>query len=318
MFAMPGLKDELKRLRKGRGVLAPDIDVLVGNSLRALCGISTQDSKSVIRQKVTDELQRLADTLQPDLRLAAVAALAIHPSAKHPLLTDRVTWLAAQLGKQVRTARRRADDAIELLAQAADKRPGDEGWYVERFDAEVRLDTTTPEVVERRTIVATRDGVDAIVPGLSLPRERTDERPLHDVAASLLYGGELVQQEQPSESFFRFTIALPEPLRSGQAHEYALRLKVPPGQPMRSHYVFNPHRRTDKFSVRIRFDVRNPPHTVWLVSRMPMTMVHDEAPCGELLSVDGNGEIRADFNELVQGFGYGVQWRWADGSAPAS
>lgn len=315
---MSGLRDELKRLRKGRGVLAPDIDTLAGNALRALCGISAPDTKPVIRHKVTEELRKLAETLQPDLRLAALAALAIHPQAKQPLLTDRVAWLAEQLGKQVRTARRRADDAIELLAQAAENRPRDEGWYVEAFDAQVRLDTRTPEVVERRTIVATRDGVDAIVPALSLPRHRADQRPLHDVNASLLYGGELIQQEQPSESYFRFTIALPQPLKTGQTHEYAMQLRVPPGQPMRPHYVFSPHRRCDRFSVRIQFDVRNPPRAVWLVSHLPIRMVDDATPCGELLSVDANGEIRAEFQELVQGFSYGVQWRWAGGSAPAS
>lgn len=315
---MPGLRDELRRLRKGRGVLAPDVDTLAGNALRALCGISAQDPAPVIRQKLTTELSRLAETLQPDMRLAALVALAIHPDAQQTLLTDRVEWLATAIGRQTRTARRRADDAIELLAQAAENRPHDEGWYVEKFDARLRLDTSAPQVVERRTIVATRDGVDAIVPGLSLPRDREDSRVLHDVSASLLYGGELVQREQPSESFFRFTIALPAPLRSGQTHEYAMQLNVPPGQPMRPHYVFTPHRRTDRFSVLIKFDRANPPRAVWLVSHVPMRMVDDATPCGELLSVDANGEIRAEFKEMVQGFGYGVQWKWAGGSAPAS
>lgn len=315
---MPGLRDELRRLRKGRGVLAPDIDTLAGTALRGLCGITPQDPKPEVRRKVAEELRKLAESLQPDLKLAALAALAIHPEAQHTLLTDRVTWLSEQLGKQVRTARRRTDDAIELLAQAAENRPRDEGWYVERFDALVRLDTETPEVVERRKIVATRDGVDAIVPGLSLPREPDDRRVLHDLNAHLIHGGELVLQEHPSDSFFRFTIALPEPLQTGQVHEYAMRLSLPPGQPMRPHYVFCPHRRTDRFSVRIKFDRTNPPHTVWLVSHVPMRMVDDAEPCGELLSVSPEGEISADFDEMVQGFGYGVQWRWAGGSAPAS
>ncbi|GLZ33146.1 hypothetical protein Lesp02_53340 [Lentzea sp. NBRC 105346] len=315
---MPGLRDELRRLRKGRGVLAADIDTLAGNALRALCGITPQDSQPVIRQKVTDELKRLADRLQPDLKLAALAALAIHPEAQQTKLTERVEWLAQAIGKQTRTARRRADDAIELLVQAAENRPGDEGWYVQAFEAQVRLDMGTPEVVERRKIVATRDGVDAIVPALSLPRHRADQRVLHDVNAKVLYGGKLVQQEHPSESYFRFTIELPEPLHSGQTHEYAMKLRVPDGQPMRPHYVFSPHRRCDRFSVRIQFDVHNPPRSVWLVSRTPMRMVDDATPCGELLSVDASGAVQVEFDELDMGFGYGVQWRWAGGPAPAS
>ena len=280
---MPTLVDELKRLRRGRGVLSPGIEVLAGPGLRMLCGITELDGPAAGRQKLTKRLGELATRLPDDLGLALLAALAIHPEARHPLLKDRMSWLAGCIGKDDRTARRRADDACALLAEsAADERP-DDGWYVASFDALVRR--------YQRPIY-----------WLAL-------RPGHDVGVSVLYGGRLSRRERPSESHFRFAITLPSVLRAGQPHEYGIELRVPPGQPMRPHYVFVPLRRCDRFELRIRFDPTRLPGSIWVVTGAPMRVVDDAQPSGEPLRVDAAGEIRHEFHDLTQGLGYGVQWR---------
>ncbi|HKS48493.1 MAG TPA: hypothetical protein VJT49_25955 [Amycolatopsis sp.] len=306
---MPTLVDELKRLRRGRGVLAPNIEVLAGPGLRLVCGIAEQDGPAVVRQKLGRRLGELATRLPDDLGLALLAALAIHPDARHALLKDRMSWLAGRLGRDERTARRRADDACLLLAEAAAKAGPEDGWYVVSFDALVRLDSPAPSVQERRRIIATRDGLDEIVPSLSLPRHPTDRQRVHDVGASVLYGGRLVRRERPSESHFRFAIALPRVLRAGQVHDYGIELRIPPGQPMRPHYVFVPYRRCDRFELRIRFDPSRLPGRIWLVTGVPVRVVDDAQPSEETLRTDAAGEIHWEFRNLTQGLGYGVQWR---------
>lgn len=306
---MPKLVDEIKRLRRGRGVLAPNIAVLAGPRLRLLCGIAADDVPAVVRDKLGRRLRELARTLPDDLALALLASLAIHPAARHALLKERMSWLAGQIGRDERTARRRADDACALLAEAAVNPRPEDGWYVVSFDALVRLDSPSPLVQERRKIVATRDGIGEIVPSLSLPRHPADRRRAHDVGVSVLYGGRLVRRERPSESHFRFAIALPAALRAGQPHEYGIELRIPPGQPMRPHYVFVPYRRCDRFELRIRFDPARLPGSIWLVAGVPVRVVDDAQPCGEPLRADAAGEIRWEFRDLTQGLGYGVQWR---------
>jgi hypothetical protein len=309
------LVEELKRLRRGRGVHASNLTELVGPGLRRLCAVVEGDDSVTVRHKVTVKLSELATTFPEDLRLALLAELALHPDAGQRLLTQRMEWLSTQLTRDLRTARRRADEACLRLAEAAEALVtengggSDDGWYIRSFNAVVRMDTPTPEVIERRTIVATRDGLDQIVRWMSVVRHPGDQGTAHGLSASILYGGRLVQREQPSESHFRFVVALPTALRTGQTHELGMMFRLPPGQRMRTHYVCTPLRRCDHFELRIRFDLARVPRTIWRLTAAPIRVVDDAEPCGELLSVDSAGEIRADFRDLAQGLCYGIQWR---------
>lgn len=58
---------------------------------------------------------------------------------------------------------------------------------------------------------------------------------------------------QPIDGYFENVIALPRPPRAGERHEYGLRLRIPDGQLMNSHYLHVPRRRSDHFELRIRF-----------------------------------------------------------------
>ncbi|HWM03902.1 MAG TPA: hypothetical protein VNP92_16325 [Actinophytocola sp.] len=307
------LIDELKRLRKGRGVHSTNIAERTGPALRRLCGIGAQDSPAATRDRLALTLRDLAGRLPDDLRLALVAQLGLHDEASQPRLGERLEWLAERIARDARTARRRADQAFERLAEVADTlpteptEPGD-GWYVRRFSALVRLDGRTPEITETRTIVATRDGIDELDTEFSLPRHPADRRPTHDLGAAMLYGGRLVRKDRRSESHFEFTVELPLTLGVGQHHEYAMRLRVPSGQPVRPHYVFIPHRRCDLFEVRLRFDPLLVPRTLWRLTETPLRVVDDAQPSGELLQPDAAGEIHQIFTEPRQGFAYGVQW----------
>jgi hypothetical protein len=310
------LLDELKALRKGRGVHTGKISEHVGPGLREICGITTADGEEAVRRKLTNRLGALIRTLPDDLALAVQAALGLHAEAQHPFLGDRVQWLADQLKRDRRTARRRLDDGLVRLAQAAagpatpapqQANQNDDGWYVADFHALLRLDKPAPEAIERRAIVAERDGIDSIDALITLPRDPTDRSGGHDLLMEVLYGATLVRKEHNADSQFRFVLQLPRTLRVGERHEYAALFRVPDNQLMRSHYVHYSPRRCDLFDLRIRFHPDRRPEDIWRVNET-FHRALDGPPAGDRLTLDQVGELHLEFRGLRPGFGYGARW----------
>ena len=185
-------------------------------------------------------------------------------------------------------------------------------WYVESFTALLRLTGEVAEAVEQRRIVATVDGVSELETAISIPRHPGDNGSEHRLDVELLYGGLLESCEQPWESYFRNVIALPRPLRTGERHEYALRLRIPPGQPMASHYVHVPFQLSDYFKLRVRFDRARPPAAVWKLTGAPTAVIYERGPSSDVLMPDRFGEICVEFRALRLGLGYGLCWQEAD------
>ncbi|HVQ91373.1 MAG TPA: hypothetical protein VMU51_10080 [Mycobacteriales bacterium] len=310
------LLTELKTLRKGRGINLVNLDREAGPGLRALSGVLPGDPPGLVRQKLTDRLNALADLLPPDLAKAAKAALALHPQARHPFLAQRTEWLAGVLERDTRTARRRMEDALAQLAEQAgalveappDGPPsGHDEYYIERFGALLRLDRPTPEALERRVVVASRDGLTELDSLLTLPRDPTARENPHELDFEVLYGVMIAGRERDTDSRFRFRLRLPHPLAAGERHEYGLLFRVPPRQVMRTHYVFTSHRRCDAFELRIRFDADRLPVDVRRISGCYPRDV-DEGLTGEPVELDGCGELRQQFTGLSIGRGYGAAW----------
>src|SRR5262245_40377635 len=105
------LESELKRLRKGRGVLADDLDGRIGPELAQVCGVMSSDSAVIVRRKVIERLTDLTTRLPEDLRLIAQVSLALHEETRHRFLAERLQWVAERLQRDARTIRRRADEA---------------------------------------------------------------------------------------------------------------------------------------------------------------------------------------------------------------
>lgn len=111
------LRDELARLRRGRGLDATDITTRVGPRLRQLCGIAEDDTPVAVRRKLIMRIDDSSRFLPADLRLVVLAALGLHPEASGEFLDRRITWLAHRLHRDSRTVRRRVDQAFVLLSQ---------------------------------------------------------------------------------------------------------------------------------------------------------------------------------------------------------
>ena len=182
------------------------------------------------------------------------------------------------------------------------------GWYVESFRALLRMDAPEPEAVETRVIVALEDGLRELATSISVPRAPDDGSDGHELEAELLFGGSLEVREQPFESYFRHVIALASPLRAAQRHEYQLRLRVPPGQPMAPHYVYVPFYRSDYFQLRVRFPVGRLPRSIRALPGTPPAVIYERGPDGAALLPDRFGEVTVEFRDLKLGHAYGIRW----------
>lgn len=308
------LAEELKALRRGRGVHHRAIEERVGPELRRVCGISPGDDRAAVRAAVIDKLSQAAATLPAELALSASVALGITPETVDLLqLQDRIGWLAGRLKRDVRTARRRVDEACGRLAEVlgtgaaavASARRG-VGWYVARFEAVALLDRTELVTVERRVIVAERDGLDRIVLAFSL-RDPARGSP-SDLGIRVLYGGALEAPEEPAGSRVRIVLRLPRPLRATERHEYSVLTTLPPGRPMQKHYAYTPLTRCDAFRLRVHFDPERVPAGIRLVRDAFSRDLDERIAGGEELTPDRCGDLLLDFDDVLPGHGYGIQW----------
>lgn len=309
------VEQELNHLRRGRGALGTSVAQRIGPALREICGIVEQDDPSAMGRKLTLRLTETATRLPEDLRIVAMVGLGLHPDADQRFLDDRLEWLAQRWKCGERTVVRRLNEAIHHLAQELVReeqrglpKADPDGWYVESFKALLRMDVDPPEALEDRIAVATVDGLTELATSISVPRHPDDKSETHQIDVELVYGGRLELREQPYETYFRNVIALPAPLNIGEQHKYAMRVRLPGGQPMAPHYVHVPLRRSDHFELRIRFDPARLPRMVWRLTEVATAVIYEDKPTSDILEPDCFGEIQCEFRNLRQGFGYGLRW----------
>lgn len=306
---------EVRALRKGRGLQAGDLEQRLGPLLTELA-IGGGNSVQVLRRhKLTSEITTGCTHLAADLRAAIFASLALSAETRQmPYFKDRVSWLAAHLGYEYRTALRRIDTAERLvseeIARELIRRRGrtataPEGWRVDELRTLVRLDTPTPEAHEHRRIVATRSDLTEIVASMDVPPGPGQSR--GSVSVEVLYGGRLERKEQPSSSRFQFVIQLPRSLQPGEEHEYGLLLRIPKGESMRPRYIFSPESPCNVFDLRARFGPESRPAWIRRVDGETVRMLDTAEPANDL-ALDEAGEVHLRFNEPTMYLCYGLQW----------
>jgi hypothetical protein len=308
------LAQELGQLRKGSGVRHPGLLERLGPQTRRAFGIDEGDSVATARKKIDGRVRALLAPISDELQTAALAALALTPTAPQANLIDRQRWLANRCYFDVRTARRRIDAAFAALIDAivdekvtgAGTAPVDDGWSIRTFSATLRLDGCAPELVERRVISVTAAQLDTIILRLAIPPN--DDGVVPAPVATMLSGGTLIRHDQPSASNFEYTMEPSRILMAGDEHEYVVRFALSPGQTMRPHYVYLPLTRCDELHVTVKFDPRSAPTHLWCVAGRPLRMVDDPAGSLDPVRLDDDGQIRLSFRRLRPGLAYGVKW----------
>lgn len=315
------LRAELEALRKGRGLLEPQIRDRVGPNLRQLCGVGPTTSHSDVRRTVVGLLMNASEDLPDDLRLAATVMFAINDHYRHRFLRQRYESLALQWNCDFRTVQRRCDEALDLLGDQLDGRAGpsrepgsstdvfDSGaWYLERVSVTLLLDRERPQAIEERTLVSTVDGLSRLGVAVGLARHPDEKRPQLEIETEVLHGVAVESVQHPSENMVVQYLRLPRSLSHGERHTYAQSMRIPKGQLMVPRYVHLPVHRCDEFTLRIKFDTAALPRTVWLIAKVPEIVFTNQRPGSELLELDPLGEVHVRFTDLQLGFGYGVAW----------
>ena len=321
MVSVEEMYAELVQLRRGQGLHAPDLPARVGPRLRAACGIDPRTAPGDVRQRLAGRIVTGLAPLAPDLRLAVKAAYGLPPASQSHFLRERMEWLGRELGRDARTAVRRVEAGLRLLAESlAASAPevvpdgvspyAPEGWYVESLHSTLLLHVTPVQLLETRRVTATQDGLRRISVSWSVPAwPGLDAPDGGDLRVELLYGGELGKDEAlSSPGYWSGWISLPRPLGAGERHEYQVQVTAP-GHHLRPYFVHSPLRRCDEFELRAKFDPLVPPQRVWQVDGVPAQLVDEGRPVGEELATDNAGEVVSRFRNLRQGLNYGLVWQ---------
>jgi hypothetical protein len=312
------LLHELKQLRRGWGLHSTDVADHLGPLLCAVCGIGDDMAAGQRRSRLIDVLEIALHGMPAEMETAARAALALHPEAQDRFLSVRMAWLAQHLDRNERTAARRADEALEFLAERmgtgfsenddAENEFAPRGWYVEFQQTTVMLHRDPVRLHEVRRVRSTRDGLDELTVAWSIPAV-----PDGELRAEMVFGGDLVKDEENSTAtYWTGRIKLPRPLMTGAEHTCELLVTTVPRKYLLPYFVISPYRRCDEFVLRTKFAPDRLPAEIWELNRVPFTLVHENQPVGSLLSVDGANEITNRFTNLQSGFSYGLRWHDRD------
>jgi hypothetical protein len=234
---------------------------------------------------------------------------------QYRFLEARMNWLATELDRDVRTARRRVDEAIRsaetmrAISVPASDNYAHDGWYLERFRTLLYLDGAQPTAIEERKVVARHDFLSEVIVSTSIPCPTGVAPERHSPNLTILYGGTLARVERPSNTYFRLFVRLPQPLRRGQSHEIGVSVTLPADQPINPRYALQPLRRCDEFDLRIRFGVGNRLTRVWNLAGVPRGMADDFAAASAHVSLDEAGEIHLNYQRLLVGLVYGARWQ---------
>ncbi|GAA0513842.1 hypothetical protein GCM10009545_14900 [Saccharopolyspora thermophila] len=300
-------EEDLKRLRRNRGLCLARADQ-IGAALRDACGVNDEDTPAQVVDKVSAAVRRHAAALGSEQRLAALTALGLD-GPRTRFLRDRQRWLSEQLDRNFRTAQRRIDEGFAELASlltaanAPTAARSGAAWRTERLRVLLALDQQQPEAFLFRQVVANTAELEEIELAVTLTSSGASGRE-NDVSVDVFSGGTLVHRRRESQDRIGLALRLPEPLRQGQRHEIALRLRV---AEMLPHYVCVPESSCEEFDLTVRFGARLP-RSVSLLEKVFQNDVSDDSVTGKPLDPDASGEVRVRFRQLEPGFAYGIRW----------
>lgn len=233
---------------------------------------------------------------------------------KPPLPTKRMNDLADDLKVDPRTVRRKTEALFgkmaDIILAGTWARDGDghhgSGWYVELLDVVLRLDVEPMQSIERRTIVATRDGLEEVVNSVDLVPRKADPLSGQGVPRTeVTFGAVAGPDDTISGVNLQSRIMLPRRLAMGERHTYGVVITSTPTAP---HYVCIPLRRFNRFRLTVRFDQRHLPSTIWALDGVTSRQIDLRQPSDVLLAPDRAGEVARSFDGLRRGVAYGIQW----------
>ncbi|AXX29012.1 hypothetical protein KCV87_11990 [Actinosynnema pretiosum subsp. pretiosum] len=320
---------ELKALRKGRGLDAPDLAARVGPGLRSAFDLDVDARPDRLREEVAERLRKLAGTLAPDQRDAVLVVYGLTPeSAATRFYKERVTMLATGMDRDDRTAGRFIDKVLDLVARAALAPPSAPGgtcedeaalpWRLTSLRTSVVLNEERPKVYETRRLLLMRDRIDRIDLDLSVPVTPAGVPPGDGFQFHVLHGATLQEEVRRSSTRRGYSLRLPRALPRQSEHEVFLRFTFPGHGAMWPFYVSTPALRCEHFDLRVKFPENRVPERVWRVAGVLPLEVQDPLAARESIEPDANGEVHSTFTGLVPNLSYGVVWSHEPAGRPGA
>ncbi len=306
---------ELKALRKGYGVESRDIAARIGPELRLICGLVESDSQPVQRAKLVEALTAVVAVLPDHLAAAAATAFGLQDRGERRF-EERMARMAAEMERDVRTARRHVDHLMGRVAEMlidltqsnnAEREP-EWTWHTADLATVVVLGAEEAEIIEQRRVVSRAEHLTAVDYSMTIAENQPLD--LATLGLDVIRGAILRTPERVGSTRVRFDLGLPRSLDAGEEHTIVIRMRLP--TTFAPYYVCTPTRPCDRFDLVVRFSPDKAPSRAWrLENELPIDIA-DPLFTREPLDVDVAGEVHAVFTGLTLNRSCGIGWEPAN------
>ena len=295
------LFNAIKKLRSD-GIQNPDLHI--PKPLLTVLGLNP--GSPFARHQVSKALLSCAARLEENTRSAFLFAAGFcRDITGSP--GERVNRAATVLNMGRRTLYRHIEKAaheITHLLLAGDHAPALENidFVTTRTHCRLDLRDDSPTVLMDRTVMALRDGFNALDEHLFLPLLRDPELRYYALEGCRLAG---VQDNGGSRTV---QLRLPRCLNVGESHTFSVSVRLPDHDCLEPVFGFAPVTSMHAARIELHFEARLPSLVERIDRTWPAQMMSPTAS-GHPVEVMGNRAV-ANFRNMQPGWSYGIRWAW--------
>ncbi len=295
------LFNAIKKLRSD-GIQNPDLHI--PKPLLTVLGLNP--GSPFARHQVSKALLSCAARLEENTRSAFLFAAGFcRDITGSP--GERVNRAATVLNVGRRTLYRHIEKAaheITHLLLAGDHTPALENIDFITTSTHCRLDLRddSPTVLMNRTVMALRDGFNALDEHLFLPLLRDPELRYYALEGCRLAG------LQENGGSWTVQLRLPRCLNVGESHTFSVSVRLPDHDCLEPVFGFAPVTSMHAARIELHFEARLPSLVERIDRTWPAQMMSPTAS-GHPVEVMGNRAV-ANFRNMQPGWSYGIRWAW--------
>ena len=295
------LFNAIKKLRSD-GIQNPDLHI--PKPLLTVLGLNP--GSPFARHQVSKALLSCAARLEENTRSAFLFAAGFCKDITGSP-GERVNRSAAVLKMGRRTLYRHIEKAaheITHLLLAGDHTPALENIDFITTSTHCRLDLRddSPTVLMNRTVMALRDGFNALDEHLFLPLLRDPELRYYALEGCRLAG------LQENGGSWIVQLRLPRCLNVGESHTFSVSVRLPDHDCLEPVFGFAPVTSMHAARIELHFEARLPSLVERIDRTWPAQMMSPTAS-GHPVEVMGNRAV-ANFRNMQPGWSYGIRWAW--------
>jgi len=198
----------------------------------------------------------------------------------------------------------KAAHEITHLLLAGDHTPALENIDFITTSTHCRLDLRddSPTVLMNRTVMALRDGFNALDEHLFLPLLRDPELRYYALEGCRLAG------LQENGGSWTVQLRLPRCLNVGESHTFSVSVRLPDHDCLEPVFGFAPVTSMHAARIELHFEARLPSLVERIDRTWPAQMMSPTAS-GHPVEVMGNRAV-ANFRNMQPGWSYGIRWAW--------